>query len=234
MKLTAKILAGAAALAFVTLTAGSLQAQVTNVVTISFTATEQNTNSTTNGVVITTKAPVTHSATTADILRWLAIDENAETNYSGTNFPSGAKLVAISGPENAPDVQVVDKHNNYLVDVSDILSLTKSGVYDANVNSGKSNDTNNLAAPTQTDQKVYSINYDDSLATSNILFSFAGVLKSTTTDTTPNPEGVYKETESHTMSSGQGDGLYYGNQFVITGASFKAGGTGELSDTNNP
>jgi hypothetical protein len=229
MKLISKIITGACALALLTLAAGSLQAQVTNIVSISFTATEQNTNQTDNGTVTTTPAPSKHSATTSTILDWLAADENTEGHYAQTSFPAGAKLVAISGGGNAPDLQVVAKNNSFLVDVSDILSITNNGPFGADVSSGKNNDTNSLAAPTKTDQEYTSLVYNDSLSTSNYLFSFGGITVNTTTDTTPK-DGIYKETESHTISSGQGDGLYFGTQFVITGGSFKAGGSGELSD----
>jgi hypothetical protein len=232
MKLTTKILAGAAALAFVTLTAGSLQAddnvQVTNVVSISFVAAGQNSTTDKDGVS-TTGAPVTKSANMTDILGWLAVDENAESKYGETTFPAGAKLVVIGGSGNSPDLQVLDKHNNFLVDVSDILSLTNSGVYGSDVSSGKTSDTTSLADPSQTDQQVYTVNYDDSLVTggANVQFSFSGVIKNVTTDSTPNKTtGVFKETQSHTISGGQGDGVYHGIPAIVTGGSFKATGSG--------
>lgn len=222
MKLTTKIFAGATALAFVTL-AGSLQAQVTNVVTVSFTATEQDTTTNDNGTVSTVPAPKKHSVNTATILGWLAADT---TNI----FSAGSKLVVVGDG----DFQVLDKHDNFEADVASLLSVTDSGVFGAEIFSGKSNDTNNLADPTTTKQEVDSITYNDIATTGNYLFSFSGVITSTTTDTKPNATtGNYKETQSHTMSSGQGDGMYEGIPFVITGASLHAGGSAELSDTNN-
>jgi len=231
MKLTTKILAGAAALAFVILTAGSLQAQVTNVVTISFAAAGQNPDSTDKNGVTTIGAPITHSANMTDILGWMATDENAEGNYTaGTTFPKGAKLIVIGGDGNALDFQVLSKNSQFLVDVSDILSFTNSGTFGSDVNSGKTSDTTSLADPTQTDQEVYTLVYDDSsiIGGADVQFSFSGVIKNVTTDTAPK-DGAYKETQSHTISGGQGDGAYEGIEAIVTGGSFKASGSGELS-----
>src|ERR1039457_4977361 len=96
MKLTTKIMAGTAALAFLTMAAGSLQAQVTNLVTITATASMQDTTSTDNGTVTTYNSPIVYSVTTVEILADLAVDENAEGKYGSPTFPPGAKLVAIN------------------------------------------------------------------------------------------------------------------------------------------
>jgi hypothetical protein len=231
MKTKTLLFAGAAALALMTLAAGNLQAQqatVTNTVSISFTAAFQNSTTDKNDVS-TTPAPIIRSANTSLILKWLASDENEEGNYTtGSTFPAGAKLVAISSStNNSPDFQVLDKHNNFLVDVSDLLSVTNSGVFGSDISSGKTSDSTGLADPSQLDQQVYTVIYDDSFSTGLVQFSFTGVIKNTTTDSKPNSTtGVYKETQSHNISSGQGDGAYEGVPAVVTGGSFKASGSG--------
>ena len=204
-------------------------AQLAEVLTITLTASVQNPNSTDNGTVTTTPAPVKHSVDTKDILLWLAQDENAETNYGSTTFPSGAKLVTING--NSQDFQVLDKNNNLLVDVSDILSSSNPG--NNNIFSGKQNDTNQLAAPTTTSSSLLTITFDDTAIVGGVgvKFFLTGIGTGKTTDTAPNATtGAYTETDSGALSTAAGEGSYQGNPFVCTGTA-SASGKGTLNIT---
>src|SRR5271170_2394572 len=152
MKLKTKIIASAAVLSFMAFAAGSLQAQVTNVITITATALVQG-NSSDNGTVTTTPTPTKHILDTAEILVDLAVDENAEGNYGSTTFPTGAKLVAVPSGGNSPDFQVFDKNSHLLVDVSDILTGSNTGNFGSDITNGKQNDNTGLSDPTETDQQ---------------------------------------------------------------------------------
>jgi hypothetical protein len=224
MKLKNIIMAGAA-LAFLTIAAGSLQAQLTQILTITATASLQG-GSTDNGTVTTYAAPIKHTADTKQILAFLAQDENVEGNYGSTNFPSGAKLVIAANGA----FQVLDKSDNLLVDVSDILSSSNPGTN--NIFSGKQNDTNGLASPTTTDLSLLTITFDDSNVGEGavgLTFSMTGIGTGKTTDTTPNVStGAYTETDSGSLTSATGEGSYQGDPLVVTGSA-KASGKGTLN-----
>ncbi len=225
MKKISQIAVPVAALAFLALSAGSLQAQVTNVVTVSFTGMEQNSSSD-NGTTTTTASPIKRTLATKDILSLLAEDE-------GAPFPSGAKLVVIGG-QGGPgpgdlDFQVLDKNNHFLADVSDIISGEGTGNFAQDILSGKQNDLTELSTPTTTDLQIFTIFYDDTGAGGSLQFYLTGLITNTTTDTTPNnTTHVYKQTESHKISSGAGDGNFEGNPIVVTG-SFSASGSANLT-----
>jgi hypothetical protein len=220
MKLTTTITAGLV-LAFLTIVTCNLQADigVTNVVTISFTAMVGNTNDTTNNGVEFVPGPSAHSVTTSTILGWLATDEHAESKYSGTSFPAGSKLITHGG-----SFQVLDKNDNFLADVSDILSSTNNQIFNDSINSGKLNTESGLFDPTLNVQTVTAILYNDSASTGNYQFYFAGLETAKITDTVPK-SGTYKMTETITVSSGTGNGRFLGAPIVVTGGSFKGNGS---------
>jgi hypothetical protein len=219
MKQCNKTIALAAVLAFFTVVAGSLQAQVTNVLTITATASEQGVSNDVNGVT-TYAAPSKLTLDTKQILAFLAADKH-------TTFPAGAKLVSASR-----EFMVLDKNNNVLVDVSDILSTTNSGYYGSRIISGKVNDTTGLASTTETKQKIFTLAYDDTGADGSLQFYLTGLITGKTTDTVPNAAGNYTETGSYTMTAAAGDGNYQGIPLVITGG-LTATASGTLS-TNDP
>ena len=225
MKITTKIITGTAVLAFLTLAAGSLQAQVTNLCSITATVLIQGSTSD-NGTISTAAAPTKHTLTTANLLTWLAKDENLEGNYGSTTFPTGAKLVAIGGNNNGPDFQVLTSGNAFLVDVSDIMTIN-SGNND--VYSGKQNDNTGLSSPMTTDLNVDTLIFDDTAISGGqgVQFSLQGLLTNTQTDTLP-VNNVYTQTESHKMTSGTGEGQYLGTPFMITGG-FSASGKATLT-----
>lgn len=221
MKKISQIAVPVAALAFLALSAGSLQAQVTNVITFSLTGMVQG-GSTDNGTTTTTASPTKHTLATKDILSLLATDES-------TVFPSGAKLVVIGGGGDDLVFQVLDKNNNFLVDVSDIISGEGTGNFGQDIFSGKQIDANSLSSPTITDLQIFTIFYDDTGDGGTLQFYLTGLITNTTTDTTPNNiTGVYKETQSHKLSTGAGDGNFQGTPLVLTG-SFSASGSANLT-----
>ena len=220
MKLATKIMAGTAALALLTLAAGSLQAQVTNVITLSLSVSVQGNSTDVNGVTIAA-APIKHTVATKDILGFLAQAENAEGNYlAGTTFPTGAKLVVISSSNNNnPVFQVLAANNSFLVDVSDIIT-SADGTFGNDIYSGKQNDTTLLAATSETDLHILTMQYDDTwiMGSQDVKFYVTGLMTSTTTDTVPNATtSVYTESQSHKLASGTGEGTYQGQPFVLTG-----------------
>jgi hypothetical protein len=226
MKLTTKIIAGTAGLACLSLSTLSLQAGVTNVITIALTASVQGA-STDNGTITTTAAPSKHAVATKDILGFLAQAEHAKGKYAaGTTFPAGAKLVVVTGSGNG-GFQVLDKNNKPLVDVSDIISSV-NGTMDNNIHSGKQIDANGLATPSRTALHILTIKHDDTgiAGSAGVLFYMTGFMTSTTTDATPK-SGLYTESQTHTLVSGVGEGTYQGIPLVLTG-SLSATGTGTL------
>ena len=221
MKLRSNIIAGAAALAFLAITAGSIEGQVKTIVAFTGTALVQG-SSTNNGAVTQYAAPAKQALATKDILQHLALDENAAGKYKSTTFPSGAQLVAIisNTAGNKGTFQVLDKNNNLLVDVSNILSISY-GTYGHSIISGLQNDDTGLSAPSRAVSNVLTISYDDSGITGSVGFRFymTGMITRTTTDTTPSGKTrVYTETQSGTMSTAAGEGDYQGQPFVFTGS----------------
>ena len=244
------MIAGTVALACLTLGAGGLHAQVTQVVTIKATASVQggystSTNSHTGIITYTYATPTKHSVATKDLLALLALDENAEGNYPDTNFPSGAKLVIshvtppsgviiITAPvpvespvviNNVSDIdedfQVVDKNNNLLIDVSDIMSINRVG---GNVITSSKSTSSNPGRGISSNEQLLSIGFDDTGIGGSLKFFLTGIGTGKTTDTTPSKTtGAYTESSSGSLSSGTGEGSYHGNPFICTGTASESG-----------
>ena len=236
MKWNITIASGAALLLLI---AGNLQAQTTNLVTITATATVQNPNTADNQINTTTPAPTTLTVDTKKILALLAVSEGGEGNYTNTTFPSGAKLVLLPDTGNGPIFAVLGKTNNVLIsDVSDILTFTAGGTYQAIVQSGKINDNTQLSNPSTTNQQIVTITYDDTSAGGNLQFSLSGVDVSTVTDVPVKKSTTkYLETESDSATGMSGDGNDTDtnsnvNPLVITG-SFTALGSATLPLNQN-
>ena len=222
---TKKIMTGTMALAGLTLGAGTLHAQVTQALTIKATASvqgddSQSTNSKTDVITYTTAAPIKHSIATKDILTLLAADYH-------TTFPSGAKLV-MDGTSSK--IEVVDKDNNLLQDVSSIISINEAG--DNDISSGKST-SSNPGLGTFADLQLLTIKFDDTGAGGGLQFFLTGIGTGKTTDSTPNKTtGDYTESSSGSLSSGTGEGNYQNNPFVCSGTA-SASGKATLN-INNP
>jgi hypothetical protein len=228
MKLKTKIIAGTATLAFVAFAAGSLQAQeqITNVFTITATIQEQaGTNY--NGAVTTVAAPTKSAFNTKQILAFLAKDEHAAGTYTPTNFPPGAKLVVIVSSSDANSFcQVLDKNNNFLVDVTNILKFRTNAPIQ--LYSGKTKNYGGSAGvlgdPTTTTLQVPTIAYDDSGITNSvgIQCSLVGLMKDTVTYTIVN-RSTLVVTTSGRIASFAGTGTNRGTPFLITGSLTAAG-----------
>jgi hypothetical protein len=211
---TKKIMAGTVALSCLTLGAGGLHAQVAQVLTIKASASvqgaySQSYNSHTYVTTYTTAAPVKHSVATKDLLALLAADYK-------TNFPSGTKLMS-----NNNGIQVVDKSNNLLQDVSGVMSISNPGTND--ITSGKSTSLN-PGLGTSANEQLLTISFDDTGIGGSLKFFLTGIGTGKTTDTTPNKTtGAYTETDTGSLSSGTGEGSYQGNPFVCTGTASASG-----------
>lgn len=213
-KITQKMMAGTVAMAALCLGAGGLHAQVTQVITITATASVQGAssysyNNKTYVTTYTTAAPTIKSVATKDILKLLA------TDYQ-TTFPSGAKLVMDGS---SGDVEVVDKSGNLLQDVSGIMSFSNPG--NNNIQSGKSTSQFNLG--TFSNDQLLTLNFNDTALGGPLQFYMTGIGTGKKTDTTPNKTGAYTETDSGTLSSATGEGTYNGSEFICSGNASASG-----------
>lgn len=223
MKLKTKIIAGTATLAFVAFAAGSLQAanQVTNLLTITATIQEQgSTNINVHSGVTTVTAPTKFAFNTKQFLALLAQDEHAASNYNSTTFPPGAKLVIVVSDSNAPYFcQVVDKNNNFLVDVSNILKFQTNIIFQLYSGKTKNYSFGVGGDPTVTTLHVPTFGFDDSGITNGVGFqcSMVGLMKTTVTYTIVN-RSTLVVTTSGRIASFAGAGTNQGTPFLVTGS----------------
>jgi hypothetical protein len=140
-----------------------------------------------NGKTTTTAVPTKTMITTASVLKDLATDENTAGKYASTTFPAGAKLLYTANT----GFQVVDKHNNQLVNVANILTLQTAGQHV--ITSGTFADATGSATPpfTQTDVQLLTLTYDATGVGGMMKFSVTGVGSSVTTAAKPNAKGNY-------------------------------------------
>ena len=231
MNLKTTIVTGTAALAFLTFASGSLLGQVINTVTLTTTI-QLQTNPNNNGTTTTLAAPIKYSFDTKQILSALAKAENLEGNYGSSTFPVGAKLVTVvTAIRNTFDFQVLDKNNNLLVDVSDVLIGLSTGVNGSDVFSGKYIDSNVLADPKLTDAEIFTVTYNDTAipGSDDIVLSLSGLMTNTVTDGVPNATTkIYSESQTHTLTAAAGDGSADFDPGVGT-ATFSASGKGSLT-----
>lgn len=223
MKHFTKVCLATASVGLLSLFGGTLQAQIIQTLSFTLTASVQSENQTDNGTTTTTPAPTKVTVTTKQILATLATDEFAAGNWSSTTFPSGAKLAAVDG-----DFEVLDKNNNLLVNVSNIISSSDG---ENEVFSGKEDDATGLASPSTSNAHILTISFDDTAINggSNLKLYIHGVAKSTRTDTKPNATtGNYTETRSGSITGAAGEGTMDGTPFVVTGNA-SATGKGTLT-----
>jgi hypothetical protein len=178
-----------------------------------------------NGKTTTTAAPLKTTITTADVLEYLAKDENTAGTYGATTFPTGAKLLytANSGFE------VVDKHNNVLVNAANILSVVTAGQNE--ITSGAFGDTTGSATPpfTQTDVRLVTLTYDATSVGGTTKFSVTGTGTSETATAKPSAKGKYTDTDSFSLQDGTGEGVNgAGVNIILTGFTVTASGTTTL------
>jgi hypothetical protein len=178
-------------------------------VTLAVTLAEQNTSKLAGGIT-TTAAPLAVKLATADVLKFLALDEYAEGNWPSNSFPKTARLAVAGGHA------LVLNGTNFLLDASDILTLTN---FPPGITYGKLNATTGLASPTIASQQTAALSFDDTFISGgkHCQFYLAGVLTQTRTDTTP-LRGKYTETQTLSLPSGAGDGSLSGVPFICTGS----------------
>lgn len=170
----------------------SLNAQVTNVLTITGTVLGQNTIDS-NG---NADKPLKMKFSTKDILNQLQQDVGID--------PAGAKLVV----DDSGKVLVLQK-NGTLVDVSTILSVSGDDAVFT------SKGTQGQTAYSETDYGTGTIKYNNS---ADINVSMTGATTSTIKDSAPDKNGNVKETQSHSIKNAVGAGTFSGTSAVMTGS----------------
>jgi len=129
MKKSQKNLLAGLLLAFGLVSLGSVQAQGKlddiNVVTVAFKLQLQSPGlNSQNGLTRSFDKPVAQTINTKNLLDRLALDKQAQGLYDSSKFPSGSKLALFAG-----HFVVVRGNDNFIVDVSDIVTFT-SGTND--------------------------------------------------------------------------------------------------------
>jgi hypothetical protein len=189
---------------------GTLRAGVLQAVTITVTTYTQN-SSNDNGTATTAGNPIVKTYNTQAILNLLALDKQAQGEWNSSVFPAGSKLAANDG------WFVVDRANNVLADVSDIISVSDGA---NEILSGKQNDATLLASPSLKKMAIAALAFDDTAIAggNNVSFYLQGLSTKTTTDTTPTSAGVYTETQTIKVTGAAGEGTWSdGTPFVCSG-----------------
>jgi hypothetical protein len=204
-----------AALAFASSPVGAANPKIDdlNVITVEFKLQLQG-GFTDDGTVRTYANPTIQKLNTKDLLAVLAADKYAQTNYPANFFPSGSKL-GITG---AGTVVVVNRNNEFLVDVSDIVRFETST---NGILAGRVDNVTGLARPENTEQAIARMVFDDTAITngSNLSFVIEGLDTIKTNDTQPSQStGKYREVRSDRVNSAAGEGQTAGTRFVITGS----------------
>ncbi len=213
-------------LALVLTAATITEAQVTNLISLSFTAKGQSAI-TDNGTNTSAPAPFTKSVTTANVLKALAIAENTLGNYPTNTFPAGTRLAVITGKHTR--FLVLDSQNAPILDADDFIFFD-GGIFGVNVFSGSRNDTTGLGNKTYTHLETGSFVYWDTwlLGTNGVKFVLNGTMNNTVTDKFAANGTNYTETQSHAIKTAVGEGVWQGTPFVLSG-SFSAGGSGAFT-----
>jgi hypothetical protein len=126
---------------------------------------------------------------------------------------------------------VVKSNNEYIVDVSDIVSFSGGA---NNILSGTTNNTTGLADSKTTELALTRFNFDDLYINGDagLRFFVQGLNATQITDSTPNSStGKYTETSSDRISNAAGEGVSGGVPFVVTG---NLNGNLSASLTNRP
>jgi hypothetical protein len=190
------------------------------VASFSITLSEQSENTYKNGITTTANPTSVHLATT-NILSALALDESLESNWPSNSFPRGSTLAVASGRF------VVIQGTNFLVDVSDILTLNE---YQPQITYGKITNATALALPSTYQVQIANVSFNDMSIGGgrNLQLYLGGVLTKIRTDTTPTRR-KYMETQTLSLLSGAGNGYSngYDVSFICTG-SFLATATNSL------
>lgn len=184
-----------------------------NVVTVAFKLQLQSAGiNSQNGSVRVFDKPIMQTINTKNLLDRLALDKQAQQLYNSSSFPNGSKLALAAGK-----FVVVRGNNDFIVDVSDIITFT-SGTND--ILSGTTNNITGLADSKTTELVLVSLNFDDTFITggSNLHFFAQGIDTVKTQDSQPGNNGNYNERTSDNVKDAAGEGQSGGTPFVITGS----------------
>jgi hypothetical protein len=191
--------------------------------TFSLTGTVNNPVATTNGVTATYK-PTKLTLTTATLLKLIAADEFTNGSWASNSFPKSSKIVLMLNNTNYQgNFVITDKTGtNVLLDISNIFTITIQT--DRIVKSGKLNTTTGLwsGAVQNLGAELY---FDDASTGGNTIFTLAGVLKDSISDTLKSGQVTEKETVTLSPAIGLG---YIGsglNAAVFSGKATLAGTT---------
>jgi hypothetical protein len=175
-----------------------------------------------------TRLPAKSTLTTASILKQLASDEKAGGLWTNDTFPAGAKLNYFTG-ESSPyypqfatpaEFQVVDRHNNLLLVVTNILTLTNVG-------------TNGIdyGSATETTVQLATLTYDATSVGRTNKYTVTGLGTSTTSNTAANFYGEFTQTDTFSLQNGTGEGVNAnGVSIVLTGVTITESGSARLNN----
>jgi hypothetical protein len=190
--------------------------------TFSVTGTVNNPVATTNGVTATYK-PNKFTLTTATLLKLIAGDELTNGSWASNSFPKSSKIVLMLDNNDYQGHFVVeDKTGNVLVDVSNIFTITIQT--DRIIKSGKFNTTTGLLSG-MVQNLGAELYFDDATTGGNTIFTLAGIIKDSISDTTKSGEVTEKETVTLSPAIGLG---YIGsgaNSAVFSGKATFSGST---------
>jgi hypothetical protein len=182
---------------------------------------EEGATKTNDGISVT--KPLLRSVMTANsLLKQLAADEYASTNWSSNSFPNGAKL----NFDAASGFSVVDKSGKELVNVGNIVSWQAQGA--VSLLSG------NADSDAQTHQLMRFV-YDTSAIGGICSFNVTALASLTARMTKPDASGNYLESDSLLLQNGLGEGTNaQGRRMIITGFILTASGRQSLNTNNVP
>jgi hypothetical protein len=177
----------------------------------------------TNAVTAVTKAPPRSAMTTESLLKQLATDEFASTNWSSNSFPDGAKL--NFSPNSG--FSVVDKNDKQLMNVANLLYLQAQGT--VSLSSG------NAQKGPLTEVQLINLVYDATAVGGTASFNVTALASFTGWMTKPDAAGNYLESNSLVLHDGIGEGTNAeGRSIIITGFILTASGAQSLNTSTAP
>lgn len=154
----------------------------------------QNTNTATNGAVITTGPTIAYQVTPASLLKSLARAKQAQGEYSAPAFPASAKLVYLVDLDDAAQSHfcVMNTNGAVIVDVADIMAFSSDG------NAGTHKGGFNTASGTlvkATYAYMATVTYDDTnMPGGTMKYYLTGLYADHENDVVNTPAGTFKRT----------------------------------------
>ncbi len=170
--------------------------------TFSLTGAVNNPVATTNGITAT-YTPKKFTLTTSTLLKLIAADEFTNGSWASNSFPKSSKIVLmLDNNDYQGHFVVADKTGtNVFLDISNIFTITIQT--DRIVKSGKLNTTTGLwsGAVQNLGAELY---FDDASTGGNTIFTLAGILKDSISDSVKSGVVTEKETVSLSPAIGLG------------------------------